>query len=357
MDVTHGDLPGPEGGTTRVGANEVIEQAMAFQPAKLVLTALDLGLFTLLAQRSATEEEIRERLGLHRRGIRDFLDALTELGLLEWQDGRFRSRTAASGSPVRGDKGSLGGFLEMADRVMYPAWGRLADLLRTGKPQAATFQGENMFGELYRSQDEKARLVSMAEDSSRPLIPALVRSFDWGKHKSVLELGGCRGNVLASLVRAHPHLDGTVFDLPPLQAAFDDHMATLGMTGKVAFHAGDFFTDPLPEADVLMIGHSLVDWDDDQRRELIARTYPAMRPNGAFMVWDPMIIDGANSYLRNLIRSLNFQLMTPRGSGYRIEECEEWMQAAGYTDVSHQPLGHDVTLVVARAPHGTAISA
>lgn len=348
-NVTRSDALDQEVHTRWAGAHEVIAQAMAFQPAKLVLTALDLGLFTLLAEGSATEEQIRERLGLHRRGTRDFLDALTELGLLEWQDGRFRNGPAAGGFLVRGGEGYLGGFLGMADRVMYPAWGRLVDLLRTGKPQAATFQSEDMFGELYSNQDEKARFISMAEDASRPLIPALVRSFDWGSYKSVLELGGCRGNVLANLVRAYPHLDGTVFDLPPLRAAFDDHMAILGMTGKVAFHAGDFFADPLPEADVLMIGHSLIDWDDDQRRELITRTYPAIRPGGAFLVWDPMIVDDAESYLRNLICSLNLQLMTPRGGGYRIQECAEWMRAAGYTDVSHRSLGHDVTLVVARA--------
>lgn len=329
---------------------EVIEQAMAFQSAKLVLTALDVGLFALLAAGPATEREIRERLGLHHRATADFLHALAGLGLLAAEDDRFRLGPAACAALGRGGENDLGGFLGMADRVMYPAWGRLADLLRTGRAQAATFRGADMFTELYSSPDERDSLVTMAEDASRPLIPALVRSFAWPEHRSVLELGGCRGNVLAGLVRAYPHLQATVFDLPALRPAFEKHMTALGTAGAVGFHAGDFFTDPLPEADVLMIGHSLVDWDDEQRSELIARTYPAVRPGGAFLVWDPMIVAQEHSYLRNLIRSLNFRLMTPRGGGYRVEDCEQWMRAAGYLDVSGRPLGHDVTLLVARRP-------
>lgn len=331
-------------------SGQVLEQAMAFQPAKLVLTALDVGLFALLAAGPATEPEIRERLGLHPRATADFLHALTGLGVLEAEDGRFRLAAATGGALGRdggGHASGLGGFLGMADRVMYPAWGRLADLLRTGRPQAGTFRGEDMFTELYRSPEERDRLVTMAEDASRPLIPALAGSFPWPQHESVLELGGCRGNVLAGLVRAHPHLQATVFDLPALRPAFDEHMTSLGLAGTVGFHAGDFFTDPLPAADVLMIGHSLVDWDDERRRELIARSYPAVRPGGAFLVWDPMLVPAGHSYLRNLIRSLNFRLMTPHGGGYRVADCEQWMRAAGYTDISARSLGHDVTLVVA----------
>lgn len=331
-----------------VGA--VVEQAMAFQPAKLVLAALDIGLFALLAAGPATEREIRERLGLHHRATADFLHALAGLGLLEPEDGRFRLGPAARAALGGGGENDLSGFLGMADRVMYPAWGRLADLLRTGRPQAGTFRGQDMFTELYNSPDERDSLVTMVEDASRPLIPALARSFAWPEYGSVLELGGCRGNVLAGLVRAHPHLRATVFDLPALRPAFDEHMTALGLAGTVGFHAGDFFTDPLPGADVLMIGHSLVDWDDEQRRELIARTYPAVRPGGAFLVWDPMIVPQEHSYLRNLIRSLNFRLMTPHGGGYRAEDCERWMRAAGYADVSGRALGQDVTLVVAHRP-------
>ncbi|MFV2109905.1 methyltransferase [Micromonospora sp. LOL_015] len=320
--------------------------AMAFQPAKLLLTAVDLGVIESLAQAPASEQELRERLDLHPRGTRDFLRALVALGVLTESRGRFQNSPTVT-ALVRGGPAALDGFLRMADRVMYPAWSRLAEALRTGAPQAETYRGRDMFDELYSDQSKQDQLVRMAEDASRPLIPALTERFDWSTQKSVLELGGCRGNVLAGIVRAHRHLDAAVLDLPQLQPAFDAHMADLSMTGAVRFHAADFFTDPLPPADVVMIGHALVDWDDKQRQTLVRRIFPAVRPGGALLIWDPIIVPGVDSYLRNLIRSINLQLMTPTGGGYHIEDCRRWLTDAGFATVEQTSLGHDVTLVTA----------
>jgi len=335
-------------GTTEAVAPEaLLGQAMAFQHAKLVLTALDIGLFELLARGPATEEQIRQRLGLHPRGTGHFLAALAELGLLERVGEVFWNGPAVRASLLADSPAPLGGFLRMADRVMYPAWGQLADALRTGATQASTYSGDDMFGELYQSADHRDSLVRMAEDASRPLIPALVEAFDWSKVSSVLELGGCRGNVLAGIAAAHPHLRCEVLDLPQLEPAFAEHMAAIGMADRVSFRAGDFFTDRLPEADVLMIGHAFVDWDDSQRQRLLRATFPSVAAGGAFLIWDPIIVPGRPSYLRNLVRSLNMQLMTPYGAGYTLEQCEGWLRAAGYASVQTRDLGHDVTLVVA----------
>ncbi|MFI0787272.1 methyltransferase [Streptomyces lydicus] len=331
-----------------VGA--LLESAMSFQRAKLVLTGLEIGLFDLLAGGPAEEDAVRERLGLHPRGTSHFLAALAEAGVLAREGSRYRNGAAAARFLVRGEPGFLGGFLHVADEVMYPAWGRLAASLRTGEPQAATYSRPDMFGELYEDDAKRSAFVRMAEDASRPLIPALAKTFDWSAHGSVLELGGCRGNVAAGLVAAHPHLDATVLDLPQLRPEFDAHMRALGTTRKVRFHAADFFTDPLPEADVIMIGHCLVDWTDDQRRALVSRVLPALRPGGAFLVWDPMIVPGAESCLRNLVRSLNMQLMTPHGANYRVDDLTGWLREAGFDGVRHTALGQDVTLVTAVRP-------
>jgi len=334
------------------GANPgaLLGQAMAFQQAKLVLTGLEIGLFTLLSNGPATEPQIRQGLSLHARGTQHFLLALVELGVLEKVGDSYRNSDDVQRFLVPGNgDGYMGGFLTAANRVMYPAWGKLAEALRTGEPQAATYTGDaDMFDQLYGNEAKKSDFVSMAEDASRPLIPALARVFDWAAHTTVLELGGCRGNVLAHIVKAHPHLQGTVLDLPPLEGAFNDHMSALGLTGKLSFHSADFFNDELPASDVLAIGHCMVDWTDDQRAALIKNVFPAVRPGGAFLVWDPIIVDGEDSYLRNLVRSLNLQLMTPHGVNYRLEPFKETLYEAGFADVSHLSIGNDVTLVVAR---------
>lgn len=326
----------------------LLGKAMAFQGAKLILTGLELGLFDRLASGPATVEKIRAELGLGERGTAHFLAALAELGILELDGEQYALGDEARTFLVADSPASLGGFLHVADKVMYPAWDKLGESLRTGEPQAATYQsGNDMFDQLYGDEDKKSDFVGMAEDASRPLIPILVDAFDWSAHRSVLELGGCRGNVLANLVKAHPHLDATVLDLPQLQPAFTAHMATLGTTGQVGFHSADFFKDKLPAADVVMIGHCMVDWTDEQRTALIANVFPSVNPGGAFLIWDPMLVKGDDGYLRNLVRSLNLQLMTPHGTNYHVESCVDWLREVGFATVEHSNIGHDVTLVVA----------
>ncbi|MGB3440135.1 MAG: methyltransferase [Actinophytocola sp.] len=330
------------------GPGEMIERAMAFQTAKLVLTGLELGLFELLAHKPLPENDIRAELGLGTRGTELFLAALVEMGILERDGDAYRNGAETGSFLVPGAPAYLGGFLNMANQVMYPAWTGLGESLRTDEPQAATFSGTNMFEQLYEDAGKRDDFVRMAESISRPLVPVLAETFDWAAHKSVLDLGGCRGDVLGHLVRAHPHLDATVLDLPQLEPAFHDHMAELGTTGLVGFHAADFFTDRLPAADVVMIGHCMIDWTDEQRRTLIANVFPAVRSSGAFLIWDPMLVAGEEGYLRNLIRGLNLQLMTPYSTSYRLGACVAWLEEAGFADVDHRSLGYqDITLVTA----------
>ncbi|MGH4023761.1 MAG: methyltransferase family protein, partial [Pseudonocardiaceae bacterium] len=106
-----------------------------FCDAKALLTAVELGLFTALREGPATEEQIRTRLGLHGRGLADFLNLLVALGLLEYSGGTYRNDVGADRYLVRGEASYVGGFLERSNRNLYPAWGRLAEALRTGAPQ------------------------------------------------------------------------------------------------------------------------------------------------------------------------------------------------------------------------------
>jgi O-methyltransferase domain/Dimerisation domain len=340
--------------TAMVYPDLVFDHATAFQRARIVLSAFELGLFTSLQAGPATEAEIRTRLDLHPRSMRDFLDVLVKLGLLEEKQGLYRNSPMASRFLVRGEDCYVGSFLGMVDRVMYPAWGRLTKALRTGAPQSTTFTGNDIFGEWYDDPREKDEMIHWTEEISRPILPVLARTFEWERHASVVEVGTCRGNVLAYLVRAHPHLAACGFDLPQLKPSFDEHMTELGMAGRVRFHGGDFFTDPLPEGDVLLVGHTLVDWSPEDRQRLIGNTFPAVHPGGALVVYDPMIAHDEND-LANLLVSLNMQLLTPAGSAYRVEECAEWMRAAGYVEVSHHQLGRHVMLMVGRKAQNSAL--
>ncbi|HWE18385.1 MAG TPA: methyltransferase [Hyphomicrobiaceae bacterium] len=89
----------------------------------------------------------------------------------------------------------------------------------------------------------------------------------------------------------HPHLAGQGFDLPAVQPHFEAYVRQHGLSDRIGFRAGDFFADPLPSADVLVIGHVLHNWDLDQKRTLIGKAYAALPRGGALIVYET-IIDG-----------------------------------------------------------------
>ncbi|MBO8188094.1 methyltransferase [Streptomyces spirodelae] len=321
----------------------IAQLGLGFAASKLLLSALELGVFTALAETAdgtAEAEELRAALGLHPRAASDFFDALTAVGLLERQYGRYRNSEAAQRHLVRGPD-YQGGFLEGAGFVLYPAWGRLTEALRTGKPQA-----EGDFEAMLSDPHARRMFLAMQDSLSQPLIPHLLEALDWSGYNTLTDVGGARGNLAARIVRERPGLTATVFDRPQNAEPCAEHTKDLGVPENVTFSGGDFFTDPLPPADVVVIGHVLADFSRDERRTLIEKAYAAVNEGGALLVYDPM--NGDKPELASLIASLHMLVMTPAGAGYHPGHCTGWMEQAGFTDVTSHPLPLGNTLLIAR---------
>ncbi|MGX1852372.1 acetylserotonin O-methyltransferase [Streptomyces sp. NBC_01456] len=321
----------------------ILRLANAFCDAKALLSAVELDLFTTLRDDARTPQEIGAALGLHGRGLRDWLQLLVGLDLLERDGDRYRNAPGARHYLVRGEPLYIGGFLERSNRNLYPAWGRLTEALRTGKPQAG--------GDFFTMIEDPRLLgqfVNMMDALTHVLAPQLLAAYDgWDRHATVLDVGGCRGNMAARIVAAHPHLTGRVFDLPQMAPLFDEKMAELGMTGKVTFHPGDFFTQELPEADLVVIGHALHDWSAEQRRLLVHKAFRSVRPGGELLVYDRML-DEDPRHVENLVISLDMLLVTDGGSEYTVAELRDHATSAGFASVTDRPLGDYDTLVVCR---------
>ncbi len=328
-----------ETGTPR--ADDILLLGRQHWAAKTLLSAVELGLFTALAEQPATESEIRERLDLHPRSSRDFLDSLVGLGLLERAEDRYRNAAAADLYLDERKPTYRGGFLRMF-AWQFSLWGRLTDLLRTGKPQT---RGATHFDSYY-TKPEAVRQFMSAMDGANALVgPALAESFDWSGYTSFVDVGGARGNLAAAIVKAHPHLAGSTLDLAPVEPFFHEHVAQLSLQGRLRFQAGDFFAEPLPTADVLIFGHVLHDWDEQERVTLLRKAYEALPAGGAVLVYD-CLIDDERRDPTNLLLSLNMQLVTDGGSEYTAAECEGWLRTVGFARTETKPLTAADTLVI-----------
>jgi SAM-dependent methyltransferase len=317
--------------STVSAARMILRLNTAYFQSKVLQSATELGVFELLAQGPATVAQIRDKLGLQHRLIREFLDALAGLGLLDTDGTSYRNSAAAQELLVPGQPRYLGGAIIQHSRLHYYSWGRLTEALRDGQAKFNSgADGQPVFARNYED-DQRARSLMAHMDAFNGIVAdQLAALVDWTGYSSFVDVGGARGNVAARLVRAHPHLEGAVFDLPALGPLFDELMADLATADKVRFHAGDFFADPIPAADVVIIGHVLHDWPAARRRELVARTLPAVRPGGALVIYDAMLDDGHYD-APALLQCLNCSMIREGGSEYAVSECRDYIESAGFT--------------------------
>jgi SAM-dependent methyltransferase len=331
--------------------DEILQLGLGFWGSKTLLTAVELGVFTTLAEGALEREELRERLGLHPRAARDFFDALVSLGLLERDDGLYSNAAHTDTFLDRAKPSYVGGFLEMANARLYRFWTHLGEALRTGEPQNEARQGIDLFEELYRDPDRLRQFLDAMGGATEIVSRALAERFPWKERRSFVDVGCAKGALGVRLALTHEHLTGGGFDLPPVGPLFDENSARFGLSERMTFHPGDFFRDPLPSADVLIIGHVLHDWNLAEKRLLIQRVYEALPPGGALIAYDAMIDDDRREHTFGLLLSLNMLIETDGGFEYTPADCCRWMHEAGFASTSVERLiGPDTMVVGIKSP-------
>ncbi|MDQ3685449.1 MAG: acetylserotonin O-methyltransferase [Acidobacteriota bacterium] len=316
----------------------IMRLGLGFWGSKTLLSAIEVGLFTALADGPLSAQGLAERLGLHPRGARDFFDALVSLGMLEREGGLYRNTAETNLFLVRGQPSYIGGMLEMANERLYPFWGSLTEGLRTGLPQnEIKTGGAGLFDSIYGDPERLRLFLGAMTGLSMGASRAIADKFPWRDYKTVVDVGGAQGGLLVQVCLAHPHLTGTNWDLPVVGPVFEEYVASHGLNDRLRFHPGDFFNEPLPTADVITMGHILHDWNLDEKRMLLGKAYEALPEGGALIVFEALIDDGRRENAFGLLMSLNMLIETPGGFDYTGEDCSRWMRDAGFreTRVEH----------------------
>ena len=316
-----------------VTPDAIMQLGFAFWGSKTLLSAVELGVFSELADAGALDgQALRARLALHPRSARDFFDALVALGMLEREEDRYYNTPATELFLDRAKPSYVGGILEMANARLYPFWGSLSEGLRTGAPQNEGKGGGNFFEALYADPDRLAQFAQAMSAISVGAAQAIAAKFPWQDHKSVIDIGCAEGAVPVQIALAYEHITGGGFDLPPIGPIFDDYVARFRLGERLSFTPGDFFADPLPQADVLVMGHILHDWDIDEKRLLLRKAYDALPDGGALIVYEAIIDDERRNNTFGLLMSLNMLIETPGGFDYTGADCRSWMQETGFRE-------------------------
>jgi len=324
-----------------------MQLGLGFWGSKTLLSAIELGVFTVLANGPMNAEDLTAGLALHTRGARDFFDALVALGMLERENGLYRNSPETDWFLVRDKPTYIGGLLEMANERLYQFWGSLTEALRTGLPQnEIRTGGAGVFEAIYGDPERLRLFLGAMTGLSMGAARVIAEKFPWRNYQSVVDLGGAQGGLLVQLCQAHPHLRGINFDLSVVGPVFEEYATNSGMQERLSFVPGNFFSDPLPAGDVITMGHILHDWDLDQKLMLLEKAYQALREDGALIVFEALIDDERRANAFGLLMSLNMLIETPGGFDYTGQDCANWMREVGFKTISVEHLAGPDSMVV-----------
>ena len=174
--------------TDQATPDGILQLGLSFWGAKTLLSAVELGVFTVLARGPRTAESVRTELDLDPRGVEDFLDALVSLGMLERTQDEYANTAATDLFLDRTKPSYVGGILEMADARLYPFWGALTEALRTGEPQNEVRTGGDFFADLYSDRERLQKFLHAMTGLSTGTALALAQKFPWSRYSSVADI-------------------------------------------------------------------------------------------------------------------------------------------------------------------------
>ncbi|MCW5517959.1 acetylserotonin O-methyltransferase [Muriicola sp. Z0-33] len=343
MDTTNGN---------QINPSKIMQIGMGFWASKTLLTAVNMGLFTHLANGSLSGEEIKNKLGLNTRSLYDFLDTLVALGFLQrngLKENAVYGNSEDSDLFLDKNKPSyIGGILEMSNNRLYPFWNDLEACLKTGKPQNETKNGgKPLFEAIYADEDRLREFIHGMGGVQAGNFMKLAHDFDFSKYNTLCDVGGSGANLSIHIAKNNNHMKCISFDLPPVGPVAKENVEAFGLSDRIEIGSGDFFTDELPQADVLTMGNILHDWGYEDKLMLIKKAYNALPEGGALIVIENIIDDQRNKNAFGLMMSLNMAIETDQGFDFTASDFDQWAKEAGFSQTSVMPLTGPSSAVIA----------
>ncbi|MBU2645849.1 methyltransferase [bacterium] len=309
----------------------------SFMESRLVLTAVELDLFTALGSGS-TAEKVAAQLETDPRATESILNALVAIELLTKEGNSYRNTDLTADYLVAGARH------DSRSATLHPAklwhrWSTLTDCVKAGT-NVAKDSGE-------RNREQTMAFIAAMHKNAGFRGKMTVQQLDLEDVQHILDLGGGSGAYTIAFLQQKPDLTATLFDVPEVIPLSEAYIADAGLSERVTFVAGDMIKDPLGEGyDLVWVSAICHMWGPEENRNLIKRVYEALDPGGQIIIQDFVLDDQKTAPRFGAIFALNMLVNTRSGSSYSRAEYETWMRAAGFEQIVHKPLPGPTDLII-----------
>jgi len=328
--------------------DRVVDLMEAFRRSQVLFTAVNLRIFESLEGSPKSLVELASEAGLPMVSLEQLLTACQALGLTSRVDGVFQNTPITSQYLVESSPSNLLGYIRFSDIAVYRMWGQLTDAVREGSNRwDQVFGGrENFFDNVYADASSLKEFIGGMHGLGVITSPTLVTTFDLGQFRHLVDLGGATGHLAMAACQAWPHLKATVYDLAPVCAVAEEHIARANLQPSVAVRSGDFFVDPWPEADLFALGRILHDWNEDKIHFLLRKCFENLPQRGGLLICEKLLNEEKDGPVSAALQSLNMLVIT-EGRERTASEYTALLKSAGFGDVQARKTGKYLDVILA----------
>jgi len=273
-------------------------------------------------------------------------NACVGLGFLKKQGGQYANAPVASVYLCRSSERALTGYILYSNDVLFRMWVHLEDAVREGShrwKQAFGVEGA-IFDHFFKTDEATCAYPTGMHAYGLISSPPVVAAFDPTRFRRLIDLGGATGHLALAACARYPDLRAALFDLPRVI-----EVARSIAGSRIELIAGDFFTDPLPEADLFAVGRILHDWSEEKIRALLAKIYARLPEGGGLLIAEKLLDEDKSGPTWAQMQSLNMLVCT-EGRERTLSEYRVLLERAGFTQVDGRWTGAPLDAVLALKP-------
>jgi predicted O-methyltransferase YrrM len=310
-----------------------------YMPSRCILTALELDIFTAVAD-GANAEQIGRSVKANARAVGMLLNALVALGLLCKSDDDYKNTPESERFFVQGSKDNhRNGLLHTAN--IWHRWSTLTDAVRSGTRIPIDREG---------APEWTRNFIAGMQRNAKDRAPLVVKALGTSGVRRILDLGGGSGAYSIAFAKACPDLRCEILDIPEVVPLTAEYVSKAGVSAQVSLRNGDILNDDFGSGyDLIMLNAICHMFSEEQNRDIVRRAHQALAPNGRLMVQDFILNPDKTGPQQAVLFSLNMLVATDAGASYSESEYTNWMKAAGFAEVRRINLPGPSDLIVGLA--------
>lgn len=304
---------------------QFLENIRSFMSSRILLTAVELDLFTQIDRGVDTAEALAKNNHLDLRALTRLLDAVVTFNFLIKKDRHYSLPPDAAW--LSGDHPETPAPMVLHMNELWNTWTHLTETIRKG-------QNPELVPVAEKDEHLLNAFIGAMHVVGKDLARDIADDLDLSSYKKLLDIGGASGTYTLAFLDKNPEMTAVIFDLAPVLPIAQKRLSASAMADRVKLVAGDFYTDSLPPGfDLVLLSAIIHQNNPDQNMVLFQKINDAMVPGGTLIIRDHIMDDHRTSPPGGAVFAINMLVATEGGDTYTFKEIEQWLEKAGFLEI------------------------